>query len=266
MPTLPTVYLPHGGGPWPYIASLRQSDPSYDRLFAWLQHLTDGMAEAPRAVLVVSAHWEAPVPTLSSAERPGMLYDYSGFPDEAYRFVWAAPGSPRLAARARDLLVAAGQVAALDPQRGFDHATFVPAAITWPQANIPTVQLSLVRGLDPATHLAIGRALAPLRDEGVLILGSGLSYHNMRGLMGGSGGPASARFDGWLAESMALAPHAREARLLAWAQAPAARDCHPREEHLLPLMVCAGAAGADAATLPYRDSLYGAWISAVRFG
>src|SRR5690606_22687549 len=129
----------------------------------------------------ISAHWEQEVATLMSASHPEMLYDYSGFPPQTYEIKWPAPGDPQLAGEVQSLLAEAGIPSELDAQRGFDHGTFVPLALSYPQADIPTLQLSLLAGLDPAEHLRLGRALAPLRDEGVLILGSGMSYHNMRG-------------------------------------------------------------------------------------
>jgi aromatic ring-opening dioxygenase catalytic subunit (LigB family) len=141
----------------------------------------------------------------------------------------------------------------------------VPLKLTYPNADVPIVQLSLKRGLDPAEHLAMGRALAPLRDEGVFIVGSGMSFHNMRGF-GGSGRTAAAAFDAWLGETIALAPEMRSTRLVQWATAPSARQAHPREEHLLPLMVIAGAAGADHGHTAYNGTLMGVQISAYHFG
>ncbi|MBU6162936.1 MAG: dioxygenase, partial [Myxococcales bacterium] len=144
----------------------------------------------------------------------------------------------------------------------------VPMKLAYPQADIPTFQLSLKHGLNPREHLAIGRALQPLRDEGVFIVGSGMSYHNMRGFFGAVPNVRddSARFDDWLVETAAAEPDARDTRLAEWELAPAARACHPRAEHLLPLMVIAGAAGDDPGTVPYRDVLMNAHISATHFG
>lgn len=266
----PAIYVPHGGGPWPWMDSGRffgRAD-MYDSLAAWLRSLPERLPEPPRAILVISAHWEEARPTVQTSAQPPMLYDYSGFPPETYAVKWPAPGSPELAARIRGLLGEAGIESAAAPERGFDHGTFVPLALPWPEPTIPTVQLSLVRGLDPRQHLALGRALAPLRDEGVLILGSGMSYHNMQGFFGRvpSARADSLAFDAWLAETVTGEPEAREAVLAAWEQAPRARACHPREEHLLPLMVVAGAAGGDGGSLPYREELMGTRVSAVRFG
>jgi aromatic ring-opening dioxygenase catalytic subunit (LigB family) len=263
----PAIYLPHGGGPWPWIDDMRAQATS---LLVWLQALPSELPAAPKAIVCVTAHWEARVPTVSAGPKPTLLYDYYGFPPHTYQIQWPVPGAPDVAARIRELLTAAGIDNAEDAERGYDHGTFVPLAVAWPEADVPVVQLSLIQGLDASAHLAMGRALAPLRNEGVLLVGSGMSYHNMRGfgaLMRGGGGPvrqAADTFDAWLAEATASAdPTAALAR---WAQAPAARDAHPREEHLLPLMVVAGAAEGDVASVPFADSVLGAPVRAVRYG
>jgi aromatic ring-opening dioxygenase catalytic subunit (LigB family) len=262
----PAVYIPHGGGPWPFVDVGFGEPDSLARLAAHLRGLR-GVPEAPpRAVLVVSAHWEEGVPTVTTAERPPLLFDYYGFPPAAYELTWPAPGSPWLAERTRALLDAAGIASAEAPARGFDHGTFVPLKLAYPDAEVPTVQLSLKAGLDPASHLAMGRALSPLRDEGVFVVGSGMSYHNMRGFGRREALPASAAFDAWLGETVALPRERRDARLVAWASAPSAREVHPREEHLLPLMVVAGAAGDDVGAVAYTDVLMGVRVSSVRFG
>jgi len=260
MSRLPVVYLPHGGGPWPFVDMPMFGDLSGMRSYLeGLRHLAE-----PRAVLVISAHWEAPVPTVQTAAEPPLLFDYYGFPKESYELTWPAPGNPELASRVRELLSAAGLESAEDASRGFDHGTFIPLKLTWPDPKIPTIQLSLKNGLNAAYHVAMGRALEPLRDEGVLILGSGMSYHNMRGF--GSALEVSKQFDNWLGETAALDQAARDDRLANWEQAPGARQCHPREEHLLPLMVIAGAAGADVGTVPYSEVAMGVQLSAIHFG
>jgi aromatic ring-opening dioxygenase catalytic subunit (LigB family) len=260
---MPVVYLPHGGGPWPF-ADLRFSSPAENEtLRGYLESV--GQLTKPRSLLVVSAHWEAPTPTVMTGERPPLYFDYYGFPPDTYRLTWPAPGDPQLAARTRELLANGGFPSASDAERGFDHGTFVPLKVAFPAADIPTVQLSLKSGLDPAEHLAIGRALAPLREEGVLIVGSGMSYHNMRGF-GGAGLTASHAFDAWLRETTVLAPDVRDRRLTSWTNAPSARQAHPREEHLLPLMVVAGAAGLDRGRVAFEGSFSGVRISAHHFG
>lgn len=241
---------------------------TWDRLESWLRGLNTQLPATPRALLVVSAHWEASRPTVTTHARPPLIYDYSGFPPHTYALTWPAPGAPELAGQVRDLLAAADIETRADPQRGFDHGVFVPLKLSYPHADVPTVQLSLRARLDPAEHLAIGRALAPLRDRGVLIVGSGMSYHNLRGFGGGSIQPKrhAERFDGWLADVVQRDPAGRADALLDWEQAPSARYCHPREEHLLPLMVAAGAGEDAPGTLPFRDEIMGVAISAVRFG
>ena len=262
---MPVVYLPHGGGPWPF-AEMGMDKAELAALAGYLKSLQAVPQTTPKALLVISAHWEEPVPTVMTAAHPPMFFDYYGFPPETYKITWPAPGDPALAMRVQALLEQAGFPSATDSKRGFDHGAFVPLKLTYPDARIPTVQLSLKRGLDPAEHLAIGHALAPLRDEGVFIVGSGMSYHNMRGFGNPSAAPVSEAFDAWLRETAGLEPSARDARLKAWAQAPAARLAHPREEHLLPLMVIAGAAGADRGKVAYNGKMMGVRISAYHFG
>jgi aromatic ring-opening dioxygenase catalytic subunit (LigB family) len=262
---MPVVYLPHGGGPWPFVDVGIGDRRELDAMATYLRSVAAVPETPPRALLVISAHWEEAAPTVMTSARPPMLYDYYGFPPASYEIQWPAPGDPALAARVRALLSAAGIASAEDASRGFDHGTFVPLKLAFPDAAVPTVQLSLVRGLDPRAHLAIGRALAPLRDEGVLIVGSGMSYHNLR-MFGPRAAPISEAFDAWLREAVRQPGAERDARLAAWANAPSARQAHPREEHLIPLMVVAGAAGADHADLAFDGTLMGLRLSAFHFG
>jgi aromatic ring-opening dioxygenase catalytic subunit (LigB family) len=200
-----------------------------------------------------------------SSARPPLLYDYYGFPPESYTITWPAPGAPELARRVRTLLEQAGFQSASDGERGFDHGTFVPLKLAYPEARVPVVQLSLKRGLDPAEHLAMGRALSELRDEGVFIVGSGMSYHNLRAF-GPAAAPVAETFDAWLRESVTADASERDRRLVAWAEAPKARSAHPREEHLLPLMVVAGAAGSDRGRAAFSGTILGLRVSAYHFG
>ena len=260
---LPTYFISHGGGPWPYMDSMREAMRG---LAASLADMPRQYA-APKAILVVSAHWEESAFSVMSSPRPGMLYDYGGFPPHTYQVVYPAPGAPEVALRVQALLVAAGLPVRLDAQRGFDHGTFAPLVVMYPQADVPVLQLSLKTGLDPADHLALGRALAPLREEGVLIVGSGLSYHNLR-QFGPAAKAPSAAFDQWLQDTVVAAtPAERADRLVNWSVAPAARTAHPREEHLLPLMVAVGAALGDVATCVYHeDNVFGGvTVSSFRF-
>ncbi len=264
-PKMPVIFLPHGGGPWPFV-DVFGGPAAWAGLRAYLEALPAALPAAPRAVVIISAHWEEARPTVMAGANPPMHYDYYGFPPASYTLTWPAPGDPVLAARVRALIEAEGLPAGEDAERGFDHGTFVPMKVAWPDADIPTVQLSLIRGLDPATHLRLGRALAPLRDEGVLILASGMSYHNMRGFGTAQGAADAERFDAWLQQVVTQPRAARDAALTSWAQAPGGRASHPREEHLLPLMIAAGAAGDDLGRVPYSEPLIGTRVSAVHFG
>jgi len=262
----PAIYVPHGGGPWPFVDLPFAPRDQWAALDAYLRALVSSLPERPVAVLVVTAHWEERVVTLGSNPRPPMLYDYSGFPAEAYQLSWPAPGATAQVPRARALLADAGIAVAENPRRGYDHGTFVPMMLAVPDADIPTLQVSLLHSLDPSAHLAVGRALAPLRDEGVLLVGSGNSYHNMRGFGQPSSVAPSEQFDAWLRASMQLPPAERDQRLRDWRSAPAAAHCHPREEHLLPLHVMAGAAPDEVGTIPFSGAVLGCRASAVQFG
>lgn len=265
-PRLPTYYLSHGGGPWPWMAG--RMGWNFDRLRKSLEDVRAEVGDAPKAVLVVSGHWESDRFLVSSAAEPPMVFDYYGFPEDTYRIRYAAPGDPALAEDIAARLGDGGLASGLDPAQGYDHGTFSLMKILYPDADIPTVQLSMRADYDPAAHLEAGRLLAPLRDEGVLIIGSGSSYHNMRG-MNGSGSAASQTFDAWLGETLtATDPAERSRRLKQWVDAPAARAAHPREDHLIPLMVALGAAEGEPGTRVYHqaDLFGGVAMSSFRFG
>lgn len=266
----PIFFINHGGGPC-FFMGPGPMRTAWRDLETYLRGFADTLAEVPRAILAISGHWDEQVATVNTGAQPPLLFDYGGFPEYTYRLTWPAPGDPALAARVRCLLAAAGIRSGSEPARGWDHGVFVPLKVMWPAADIPVVQLSLQRGLDPAAHLAIGLALKPLREDGVLILGSGQSYHNMGGFVGrdGAGGgtfdPPAEAFDAWLREAMVDAD-ARDAALTCWATAPGARDAQPHEDHLLPLMVAAGAASGEPGTVHYRGHVLGKPISGFRFG
>lgn len=266
MKRLPTYFLSHGGGPWPYLTGPFRE--RYRVLEASLQQTARELGARPRAILVVSGHWEAAEFTVMSSPNPGMVYDYSGFPAHTYAVRYAAPGSPVLADRVTRLFDAAGIAVRADDGRGFDHGCFAPLAVMYPDADVPVLQLSLKAGYDPEAHLAAGRALAPLRDEGVLIIGSGLSYHNLREF-GPQAKEASEAFDAWLQQTLLHSPPAtRLQRLLQWEQAPSARRAHPHEDHLIPLMVAVGAAENEVAACVYHEQGFfgGVTASSFRFG
>lgn len=266
MTRLPTYFISHGGGPWPYMKE--QSGTMYDRLEASLQDIPRQIETTPTAVLIISGHWEESDFTVSASPNPPMIYDYSGFPAHTYQVKYSAPGSPELAQRVQSILQNAGHTVRLDPSRGFDHGTFTVMYPMYPAAQIPVVQLSLKHGYDPKLHLEIGQALAPLRQEGILMIGSGLSYHNLRNF-GARGAVASQQFDHWLQQTLVESnPNQRIERLIHWEEAPAARLAHPQEDHLLPLMVAVGAAQGDAATCIYHEDNFmgGIVASSFQFG
>lgn len=266
---LPTLFIPHGGGPC-FFMDTRPPLPAelWDAMGDYLRGIDAAIGVRPKAVLVVSGHWETQVPTVNTGAHPPLLFDYYGFPEHTYRLTYPAPGAPDLAQEVRRLLEAAGFLTAQDTTRGFDHGVFVPLKLVYPDADIPVLQLSLRQDLDPQAHLDMGRALEPLRDQGVLIIGSGMSFHNLRTLMAGGGrGDAEAQaFDDWLTDAVQADPATRDVELSLWDQAPGARSAHPRAEHILPLMVAAGAAGEDKGVRTYSDKLMGKAVSGFRFG
>jgi aromatic ring-opening dioxygenase catalytic subunit (LigB family) len=231
----------------------------------FLEGLAGTLPGLPKALLVVSGHWEEPGFTASAAAKPELIFDYSGFPEHTYRLTWPAPGDPELAQRVVGLLSDAGLPTGLSSTRGFDHGVFVPLKVAFPAAQTPVVTLSLAASLDPALHLAAGRALAPLRAEGVLIIGSGMSFHNL-GAYSRPGTSERARaFDTWLTGAAETTAPERAALLEHWRKAPFAAYAHPREEHLIPLLVTAGAGGNAPGKRIFSDEPMGAAISAYRF-
>ena len=264
---MPVLFIPHGGGPCFFMdAPPPFSRTTWDKMAAYLSGVGAALATRPKAILVISGHWDAERPTVNTAAAHSLYYDYYGFPEHTYRLAYPAKGSPTLAGRVRALLAEAGVASDEDAGRGLDHGVFIPFMLAFPDADIPIVQLSLREDMDPAAHLAIGRALQPLRDEGVLIVGSGMSYHNLREFFRpGRGDAEAAAFDSWLAEAVAD-PLRRDERLAAWRDAPGALACHPEPEHLLPLHVAAGAAGGDVGRRVYEDRLLGKALSGFQFG
>jgi aromatic ring-opening dioxygenase catalytic subunit (LigB family) len=265
----PVIFLPHGGGPCFFMDWTWGPADTWVRTRRFLEGLAGTLPEKPKALLVVSGHWQELSFTASGAEHPPLIFDYSGFPEDTYKLTWPAPGDPALALRLAELLKGAALPEAVDPGRGFDHGVFVPLKVAFPDADIPVVTLSLAAGrageLDPALHLAAGRALEPLRDEGVLIVASGMSFHNLRAYMRPGTAELAREFDAWLTRAVE-SPAAERAELLShWERAPHARFAHPREEHLIPLMVAAGAGGEEPGKRIFSDEPMGAAISAFRF-
>ena len=249
------IYFSHGGGPLPILG-----DPSHKAMVNFMTQLPSRLRK-PDAILVISAHWEESTATLLGAHTLQMFYDYYGFPDEAYEITYPAPGNPGLANRIAGLLVKNNISARLDPQRGFDHGLFIPLKLMYPQADIPSLQLSLLRGLNPTAHIAVGNALRELTAENILVIGSGFSFHNMSAFSWqgiDTPDPANDAFQNWLLEVCTgpISQSEREQLLIDWEKAPSARYCHPREEHLLPLHVCLGMADKPATTI-FDDYILG---------
>ena len=250
------LFLSHGGGPLPLLA-----DPNHQEMVACLQTIASRL-NRPAAIVVISAHWEADQATLTSGPTPGLVYDYSGFPPESDRLAYPCPGAPALAKAIAARFQYAGVGARLDPGRGFDHGLFVPLKILFPKADIPCLQLSLLRSLDPQEHLRLGQLLRGLDQRELLVIGSGFSFHNMAQFFRAATPESRAKnraFEDWLLEtctSKHLTEREREQRLLHWEQAPHGRYCHPREEHLLPLHVCYGLAQA-ACPDPFQLTILG---------
>lgn len=263
---MPTLFLPHGAGPCFFMDW--NPPTAWNAMADFLRKVASTLPARPSAIVLVSAHWLEPAFSVTSGAQPELIYDYYGFPPHTYELRYPAPGEPELAARIASLLGAAQLPAQQHPERGFDHGMFIPLKLVFPDADIPVVQLSLRHDLDPQAHLDAGRALAALRAEGVLIIGSGMSFHNMRGYGDPRFGPISDEFDRWLEDTVESAAPERERALATWTDAPSARLCHPprAEEHLLPLMVVAGAAGADAGQRIFSDRVMETTLSAFQFG
>ncbi len=260
----PTMFVSHGGGPWPFVDGMREM---FAKTAAEFGALPKRLPARPKAVLVITGHWEATQFSVSTALKPPMDYDYYGFPQHTYSLQYPAPGSPELAARVTALLATGGIACKQDAARGFDHGTFVPLGLMFPQADVPIVLLSMKSGYDAAEHIRVGQMLAPLRDEGVLILGSGLTYHNMRGFGNPASTPVAAAFERYLNDAVTQ-PDAsvRNQLLVDWTQAPGARLAHPQEDHLIPLMVVAGAAGADRGERIFVDHVMAVDMGNYQFG
>jgi len=264
----PALFIPHGGGPWPF---MEDSGPPgmWEGLRSFLEGIEASLPAPPKAFVVISAHWETERPTVDADAAPRMLFDYYGFPKHTYALSYPAPGAPALARRVRAMLDEAGIACDEARGRGFDHGVFIPMMLIHPQADTPVLQMSLQKGASVAWHLQIGRALAPLREEGVLMLGSGMSYHNLREFFSPDAGPRTAAksFDDWLTQTLLLDDtQARDNRLEDWLDAPGARASHPTPEHLEPLFVIAGAAGDDRGRRVFHGQCWGKAVSGFAFG
>lgn len=263
---MPTWFIPHGGGPC-FFMDWNPPD-AWSRMAAFLKGLSTTLPRTPTAIVLVSAHWQEPHLAVTGGAQPELIYDYYGFPPHTYELTYPAPGAPVLAELIVNTLNHSGIASAVDAQRGFDHGMFIPLKLIFPAAEIPVVQLSLHNSLDPLRHLEVGRALEALRDQDVLIIGSGMSFHNMRAYGNAQFGPVSDVFDTWLQQAVESTPEQRWSQLVNWEQAPGARQCHPprAEEHLIPLMTVVGATGSDAGRKVFSDRVMETTLSAFSFG
>lgn len=265
MSRMPAFYIPHGGGPCFF---MDWNPPhAWDKTAEFLRSVAPSLPRRPRAILLISAHWLEPVFTVGSAARPTLIYDYYGFPAHTYQLRYDAPGDPALAASVLRLLADSHIAAGDNPERGYDHGVFIPLKVMFPEAAIPVVQMSLRSDLDPQAHIDVGRALAPLRRDDVLIVGSGMSFHNMRAYGNPAATAISADFDAWLTATIQAPAEQRERALAQWTQAPQARLCHPPggEEHLIPLMVAAGAGHEGEGRHIFSDIVMETCLSGYRF-
>ncbi len=247
---LPALFLSHGA---PSLA-LSQAPAA-----AFLRTLPALLPERPKAILVVSAHWETPRPRISVVAKNSTIHDFRGFPPALYQLRYDAPGAPDIAQRAAKLLADAGLEPELDPTRGLDHGAWAPLLLAWPQADIPVFQISLQTARGPAHHLALGRALAPLRNEGVLIVGSGSWTHDLSSFRGQAENAPEPdwvlRFADWA--DAALTEHRTEDLLQYRTRAPEAVSNHPTEEHFLPIFVALGAGSETNVRRLHRSTTFG---------
>lgn len=260
----PIIYLSHGAGPMPLLGNKGYGN---EHLVPFLTSISELIPE-PSAILMISAHWEAAQASITSGDQPKMIYDYSGFPEQAYDLQYPVSGHPQLSQEIHNLVKNNGIEVKLEQQRGFDHGVYVPLKLIYPKAHIPCIQLSLIKGLEPAEHIALGKSLAELRKKNVLIIGSGMSFHNLNVFFRPEKDTyqKSNAFDQWLIDTCtndSISRAEKEQRLNAWKKAPYAQYCHPREEHLLPLHVCFGAASKDTPTAKviFNEEFMGAKVT-----
>ena len=261
----PALFIPHGGGPC-FFMDWNPVD-TWVGMAHFLKNVASTLPQRPRAIVMVSAHWLEPQFRVTGQADPALIYDYYGFPAHTYELTYAAPGQPQLAAELVQCIQAEGLAAQVDFARGFDHGMFIPLKLMFPEAAIPVIQLSLRNDLDPEAHLQLGRSLAALRDQNVLIIGSGMSFHNMRAYGDSHFSAPSAEFDTWLTQAVESEATERAQMLQHWATAPHASSCHPQghEEHLIPLLVAAGAGSDKPGQKIYSEQVMKTTISAFRF-
>jgi aromatic ring-opening dioxygenase catalytic subunit (LigB family) len=263
MKFMPAIFLNHGGGPLPLLG-----DTNHNALVKYISKCASQFAK-PQGILIASAHWEESSVTFVGADNPGLLYDYFGFPPESYKIQYPAKNSQSLIAAARQLLNKAGIPSVVDKKRAYDHGVFVPLKLMFPEADVPVVQISLPSSRNPVFAYNMGKALRSLREQAILLIGSGLSFHNLGAFLDNDPikSTASTAFDKALQAIMtSSSAEDREKGLKYWESLPHARYCHPNEDHLIPLIFIAGAAmDTEVCRIPYEDVLMGAKISGFMF-
>eukprot|EP01117_Protostelium_nocturnum_P007404 TRINITY_DN2650_c0_g2_i1.p1 TRINITY_DN2650_c0_g2~~TRINITY_DN2650_c0_g2_i1.p1 ORF type:complete len:274 (+),score=79.62 TRINITY_DN2650_c0_g2_i1:166-987(+) len=266
----PALFVPHGGGPLPLL-----NDASHASVTKYLKKEASKLLDPSKlkAIVLVTAHWETEHPTISNGEKPSLYYDYYGFPQEAYNIKYDPPGSPQVADKVKNLLSAAGFEPQTDNKRGWDHGVFVPMKLLREEGDIPIVQLSVLKSQDPKQLFKYGKALEPLRDEGIAIIGSGMSFHNMRSLQSRFGStkseptPPNNAFEDKLVEVMLSEEKAREEGFTKWREWPGTFDAHPKgySEHFSPVIVVAGAGGDEKATKTWDSTMWGFRLTSFAF-
>lgn len=233
------VYLSHGGGPMPLL-----NEKSHRKMIDFMKQLAQKIKK-PDAIIVFSAHWEEKIPTVIGSSNPGLYYDYYGFPEKTYNLSYQIPGNLNLVEELVNIFKLHDVAINIDSTRGFDHGVFIPLMLMYPKGNIPTIQISLIKGLDPKKHLELGNVIKDLKKKNVLVIGSGFSFHNMNAFSWSDDDQIDEKNDTfqeyliqYCTEEKYL--NKRDETLIAWDKIPFARYCHPREEHLLPLHVCLG--------------------------
>lgn len=247
------AFVSHGGGPMPILG-----DPNHTELVSTLKGLTQQLPQQPSVIVMISAHWETAGFEITAAANPDLIYDYYGFPEESYQLQYPAPGAPSLARDIAVKMAAQGAHIGLNKDRGFDHGTFIPLMLMYPDANIPVLQISLANSLDPAQHWELGEQLAKVLPEDALVVGSGFSFHNMRTFFA----PKTAQinhdvhtFQVWLDDTVTSAEVSladAKTRWMKWPSAEGGRFCHPREEHLIPLIVCHAVAQKQGQSIAFN--------------
>jgi len=262
---MPTWYIPHGAGPCFFM----EWDPrnEWDGMREFLKGLALTLPVSPKGIVVVSAHWLESIINVTAVKKPKLIFDYYGFPKHTYTLNYPTAGDPQLASKIVKSLEEDAIPARLDHTRGIDHGVFIPMMLMFPNANIPVVQVSLNQNLDPDLHMKIGKSIGKLREEGILIIGSGMSFHNMQGYGNPKFRKISEEFDEWLTDTVESEQEIRADALSNWKLAPNAKLCHPmlQEEHLLPLMAVVGAAYKDKGRKVYCQRVLETTISGFVF-